>query len=282
MNTFINHNGNLLPSDQPVIGAANRGFRYGDGVFETIRVTAGQIALVNYHIERLFSGMNLLQFERPASFTQDMLTRQIIALCEKNNHSPSARVRLSVFRGNGGLYDPENHLPNYIIETWPLQEIPDEKDLRTGIFPDGRKTMDLFSNLKSANYLIYAMAALYAKNQGLDDCLILNSAGRICDSTIANIFCVKKGIICTPPLSEGCVAGVMRRHLLEQAAHAGYKVLEMEMDASFLLGADELFLTNALRGIRPVKQLGDKNYGSKIGVSLHALINKTTTLQPAD
>jgi branched-chain amino acid aminotransferase len=183
-----------------------------------------------------------------------------------------------VFRGNGGLYDPENHFPNYIIQTWPLVQADrlfNEKGLLIDIFPDGRKARDVFSNLKSNNYLVYAMAALYAKQRQLDDCLVLNSDGRVCDSTIANIFCIKNGIIYTTALSEGCVAGVMRRHVLEQVRQAGYPVFEKEIDTGFLQDADEIFLTNALQGLRWVKQFRESSYGNPITTSIHAIINKS-------
>lgn len=275
MDTIINYNGSLINSNQPVLTAENRGFRYGDGIFETIRVSNGRMPLGPLHFDRLFSGMELLQFERPAHFTAGMLTAQIEELCKKNGHSAAARVRLVIFRGNGGLYDPENHLPNYIIQTWPLAQGTmqlNEKGLSVAVFPDGRKTMDGYSNLKSNNYLVYAMAALYAKKHHLDDCLLLNSAGRICDSTIANIFCIKDGTVYTPPLSEGCVAGVMRSHLLQLPGKTDYPIFEKKMDEEFVQQADEVFLTNAVQGIRRVQRFGDKTYGGRISNDIFMLI----------
>jgi len=268
---YINFNGTIIRSDEPVISSDNRGFRYGDGIFETIRVVDNAIELSAYHFDRLFSGIQLLQFEKPA-YTREMLVEQINDLCRKNNHQSAARVRLVIFRGKGGLYDAENHIPNYIIESWPLADNNREinkEGLHIDIFPDGRKAIDVFSNLKSNNYLLYAMGALYAKKNNLGDCFILNSQERICDSTIANIFFIKNKTIFTPPLSEGCVAGVMRRHLMNKLSEAGFMVCEKETDIEWVRHADEIFLTNSILGIRWVQFWGDQSFKNKITFDIY-------------
>ena len=120
MNQYLFYNGQILNNDKPLITADNRGFKYGDGLFETMKLMDGNIRLGNYHFERLFTGLQLLQFDLPSYFTVEYLTKLITELCNKNQHT-IARIRLTVFRGNGGLYDPENHFPNCIIQSWPLQ-----------------------------------------------------------------------------------------------------------------------------------------------------------------
>jgi len=267
----INFNGNIIRSDQPVIAADNRGFRYGDGIFETIRIQNNLIVLADYHFDRLFTGMKLLQLEQPDFFTPSELSKQIKELCKKNDHRESARVRLVVFRGNGGLYDPENHFPNYIIQSWPLSNADaglNKEGLDIGIFENGKKAIDDFSNLKSNNYLLYAMGALYAKTNKLSDCLILNGNNRICDSTKANVFCVKDKIIFTPPLSEGCVAGVIRRYFLVRLPETGFTVVEKEINVEFLRSVDEIFLTNALFPIQWVKSFNGGSYKNEIASSV--------------
>ena len=275
MITYCNFNGNIIRSNEPVITADNRGFRYGDGIFETIRVENNLIILPAYHFERLFSGLKLLQFDLPSSFTSDALAKQIADICRKNNHA-NARVRLVVFRGSGGLYDPENHFPNYIIQSSALSSNNEElnkKGLIIDIFPGGRKAIDIFSNLKSNNYLVYAMGALYAKKNKLDDCFILNSREHICDSTIANIFYVKEKKIFTTPLAEGCVAGVMRRYLLEKLPEIGFAIEEQPINPSALISADEIFLTNAIFGIRWIANYRGHSYKNDItSLIYHSLI----------
>jgi branched-chain amino acid aminotransferase len=251
---FINYNGTLLPSGQPVLTADNRGFRYGDGLFETMLIRGGGVRLELYHFDRLFSGMRLLRLE--PSFTPEILEKEILDLCGVNGGGKYFRVRLVVFRGDGGLFDPPDSADRYIIQAVPLPAGPggwNEEGLKVDVFPEGRKSCDHFSRLKSNNYLLYAQAAIYARQQGLGDCLVLNSHGRVADSTIANIFYIRDGVIYTPPLSEGGVAGVMRRYLLEKLPEAGYIVHERPVSVEELSDADEVLLTNAVRGISWVR-----------------------------
>ena len=223
-------NGKFFSADEPVLLASNRGYRYGDGLFETMKVQQGNILILH--------------------------------LCKKNKCEQLGRVRLSVFRGNGGLYDEEKAL-QYLIECWPLNESVsklNENGLVIDIYSEAEKSCDKFSNLKSANFLPYSMAALYAKEKKVNDCLVLNSTGSIADSTIANLFVIKNGIIVTPGLDEACVNGVMRRHLLKEIPNAGYDTREVTVSVNDLANADEVFLTNAINGIRWVRQFRDKLY----------------------
>jgi branched-chain amino acid aminotransferase len=189
-----------------------------------------------------------------------------------NGHPALARVRLVVFRGDGGLYDPVSLFPNYIIQSGALPPRSgelNENGLAIDVYPDGRKSCDSFANLKSNNYLLYVVAAFYARQHQLNDCLVLNSHDRIADSTIANLFYCKQGNIYTPPLTEGCVAGVMRRCLLETLPNAGFNVREKETTREDLEGAEEVFLTNALKGIKWVRSFGASTYGCKLIALLH-------------
>jgi branched-chain amino acid aminotransferase len=261
----LNFNGRIFRSDEPVLLATNRGYRYGDGLFETMVVQHDRIRLAGFHLERLFTGLQLLQFVIPRRFTPEKIRLEILELCKKNQCERLARVRLSVSRGNGGLYDEDKTL-QYLVECWPLTETVNqlnENGLVIGIFPGARKSCDAFSNLKSANFLPYSMAAIYAKDNRLNDCLVLNSQERICDSTIANVFITRGNKLITPPLSEGCVQGVMRRMIMEcgaQFAKLGFLLEEKPLNAPHLLEADEVFLTNAVNRIRWVRQFREKIY----------------------
>jgi branched-chain amino acid aminotransferase len=267
---YLNLDGSILPSDQPVLTADNRGYRYGDGLFETMKLVKQKICLGNYHFNRFFNGLQLLGFEIPTGLTADILTDQVFELCKKNQCDELARIRMSAFRGNGGLYEGDNKL-HYLIECKPLSIDSNqwnENGLLIGIYTDARKSSDAFSHLKSANYLPYVMGAKHSQANEWNDCLVLNQEGRIADATIANVFMVKDGIIFTPSLSEGCVDGVMRKYLLESlnvdpGNYQGVKpnVEEKPITIEYILNADEVFLTNAVTGIRWVKQLQDKTYG---------------------
>lgn len=274
MKAFINYCGRLLDEQEPVIRASDRSYRYGDGVFETIRIRKRKILFAKLHFERLMVSLQTIKINVPKLVTPELLENEIMDLCERNKIEDDARVRLSVSRGQGGLYDSNDNF-QYLVECSPLTGITgrlNENGLVIDIFPDARKSIDMFSNLKSANYLPYTMAAIYAKEKKLNDCLVLNVHDRICDATIANIFWVKEKTVFTPPLSEGCVAGVMRRYLMEKLASAGQSLKEEELGIGSLANADEVFLTNAMYGIRWVKQFRESVYDNKVSERLYTEI----------
>lgn len=266
----------MVQGDEPVLRADNKGYRYGDGLFETMKVVNQVICLEEYHWQRLFSGLQLLQFTVPPGFTPVALHEQVLSLCEANGCDALARVRLSVSRGSGGLYD--DSALQYIIECQPADEAVNRFHMEgviVGMYHDACKSCDLFSGLKSANYLTYVMAAKYAKQKGYDDCLVQNQYGRIADATIANVFLVKEGRIFTPAAGEGCIQGVMRSYLIEKCRNTQYAISERPITHTDVEEADELFLTNALYGIRRVRQLGDKQYGYEVASELYDTIVKT-------
>ncbi len=264
-------NGKIVSGEEPVLMASNRSYRYGDGLFETMKLINGYIALEQFHFERLFAGISLLKFDTPKLFTAEKIRQEILQLCRKNSCEKMARVRLSIFRGNGGLYDEDKTL-QYVIESWSLNESVNklnENGLVIDIYPDARKSCDKFSNLKSANFLPYSLAAQYAKENKLNDCLVLNTKEAIADSTIANVFIIKEGIISTPALDEGCVKGVMRRYLIEKLRDGGYELREGVLTVNNLEHADEVFLTNAINGIRWVKQFRDTMYTNNHAANIY-------------
>lgn len=259
---YINFNGHLIPDSDAIIGANNRGFRYGDGLFETIAYKQHRFVLLEEHIHRLWQGLELMQFELPKLFNHQFLITQLQKLVSKNNDHP-ARVRLMVYRSDGGLYDPENLRPNFVIQSWPLLTATNELNkngLDLCIYSDARKSCDAFANLKHNNYLPYVMGALYAKANRCNDAVILNQHGLVCDSSIANIFMIKNGRIYTPALSQGCVKGTMRQFLIDALTGLKYEVEETEISVEMLLDADEIFLSNAIYNIRWVKSINNQSY----------------------
>ena len=263
-------NGKLLSRDEPVLNADNKSYRYGDGLFETMKMVNGRIPLVHLHFERLFSGLKMLGYNLRSSITTGKVQEEILLLCKENNSEKLARVRLSVSRGNGSINEDKDEL-QYLIECWPLVEATEkENGYVIEIFPDCRKSCDAFSNLKSANYLPYVMAARYAKQNKLDDCLVLNVHERVADSSIANIFIVKKEKLVTPPLSEGCINGVMRRYLIEE-----FKGDEIAVTIADLLNADEIFLSNAVHGLRCVRQFRNRKFVHPIASKIQEELHKT-------
>jgi branched-chain amino acid aminotransferase len=267
--------GKIIRGTVPVLAADNRGYRYGDGLFETMKLVNDKIQLEAYHFERLQHGMDILEFENSLRPGIPGMTQSILSLCKTNKCAHLARIRLSLFRGHGGLYDHDEKL-HYLVECVPLPTTANdlnENGLAIDIFPSARKSCDNFSSIKSSSCLPYVMAAHYAKQNGLDDCLLLNTSGAIADSTIANLFVVMGNQIITPGLSEGCVAGVMRRQLLmilQQSRH--WEVEERPVQIGDLLTAKEVFLTNAINSVRWVKQFRDKQYDNTVSTQIYKLL----------
>ena len=245
----------------------NGAFRYGFGLFETMLVKNGSIELGDYHMERLFNGMKQLMLDIPTLMTPAMLEKNVANTVKKNGLEALCRVRLQIYAGGGGMFGPAAAQPGYIIECFPLEADAIEYNtngLVIGIAGGLRKSPDSLSNLKSCNALIYAMAARQSKAQKWNDALVLNTTGNIIESTIANLFWVKDKIIHTPPLSEGCIAGVMRRHIITTIPG----IVEQPLTTEALMEADEVFLTNSIKKIKWVGSIGDKRYSNKISASL--------------
>lgn len=256
-------NGKILRADRPVLLPTNRGFLYGDALFETIKVINGKILLASLHFDRLFSGLRILRFKGITTLHKRRLSASILELCTINRCSELGRVRLTVFRGDGRLNEKEENL-QYLIEAIPLTDSVitwNEKGFHIGIFPGAQKSCDTFSNLKSANYLPYVMAKNFAMANKQSDCLVCNVNGRIADASTANVFLIKEKMIITPALTEGCVNGVMRRFLLERMQSSReFDIREGFVTINDLKDFDEVFLTNAIFGIRWVRQFENKIY----------------------
>jgi len=257
---FVCFNGKYINDNELLFNAQNRSFRYGDGVFETIKVFQNNIMLADYHFDRLFTSLRLLQIGIDENFTAEELSKYIIQLCSKNQCSDLARVRLAVFRNK------ENKC-EFIIEGFPLSiEVMkmNEIGLTIGLYPFVRKQCDVFANLKTANYLPYVMSEIYARERGWDQSIVLNSQNKICDASKANVFLILKNEIYTPALHQGCINGVMRRFIIERLKKSGFLVNQTEVDENMLLNADEVFLTNAIIGIKWVQQFKNVIYNNQI------------------
>jgi branched-chain amino acid aminotransferase len=272
---FINYNGKIFDSNTPIIKSNNRGLRYGDGLFETMKFKKNKIVLIDEHLARLWNGMKLFQFDLPKLFTPDFIENEILTLLKKNKLS-EARIRLSVFRDEGGLYDAINHHPNFLIETIPLSTDTShlqQNGLHCCFYNDSFKSIDLFCNLKHNNYLVYLMGALFAKKQKCNDAIILNQAQNVCDTTIANIFLIKDNNIYTPPLFDGCIAGVMRSFVISEIKKLNYSISEKTISKQELLNADEVFLTNSIYNIRWVSQVEQKTYSNNNTIAIYNLLH---------
>lgn len=271
-------NGAFLKADDLPISIDNRAFRYGDGLFETIRMNEGQLLFVDHHFERLISGMYALGFET-TFFNPLEIAMQAIELASMNNHAHCARIRLSVFRDAKGFYKPDSDKISYLIQTELLESQAyfsiNEKGLRAGLFSDIRKPINMFSGIKSANALLYVMAARHAREQSWDESILLNDAGRICEGSASNLFLVLPGEkIITPAQSEGILPGVMRRNVIDILRTEGLDISETQVMMEDFYKADEVFLTNAIQGIQWVISFRERRYFSKFSRKLISELNR--------
>ncbi len=274
---YINFNGTLVSSDTPIINAKNRAFMYGDALFESMRCINNKVMLLDMHYQRLISGMRVLKLNVPRFFSPDFIEAAAVELIKKNNAGRTARVRMQIYRNEGGLYTPEQYDVSYVMYLLPAVTDDywiNQAGLKVNIFPDVRKTRSILSPFKTSNALIYVLAGLWKKQQGLDDCLIINDQGYVIESTSANYFIVRGGQFFTPPIDDGCIAGVMRDHVIILLRAAGKEVIEHSLEIHDLMEADEFFFTNAAQGIKWVGAFRNKRYFKKESAALVEMLNQ--------
>lgn len=277
MEHFVNINGKLLAGPDAGIAHDNRAFRYGHGLFETMLLRQGQIDLAPYHWQRLFAGMEQLCFRIPGNWSPTFFTDEVLKTVHRNKPGQLARIRLQVWQGSGGLYEGDNTAAQFIIECFPVAAhitALNENGLVLGIAPGLVKSNDSLANLKSTSALIYAMAARAARSRQWNDALIINNQEHIIESTIANIFWIKNGDLFTPPLTEGCVAGTMRQYLLDHLHVHQLPVTLKVLTRDELELADEIFLTNAIRKIKWIREIGTRTYGCELISKLAGIVRQ--------
>jgi len=249
----INFNGKIISADQKIFDSQNRGFLYGDALFETIRMSEGKIPFLENHVNRLLQGLHFFKYKIPKKYTPSFFKKEIKKIAAGN-----ARIRITVFRSNGGLYTPKNNRPQFLISTSPLASPHfslNKKGLKIGIFDDVKLPCLPISNFKTCNSSPYILAGLNKQERNLDDVIMLNEKGRISEASSSNIFLIKKNKIITPSLSEGCVAGTMRKTILEIASEKNYLIQEIPLKLANLKNAEEIWLTNAISGIKWIAQI---------------------------
>lgn len=259
----FSYNGELIDINERIFGIDNRAFRYGDGIFESLRIIGGKLPLWHKHYERMVKGCALLKLKMPAALTDEALLAEVMKVMKANNLEDNGRVRISVFRKAGGFYLPENNEAEFTIEVRPVTDEHfslNKNGLSIDLYTEVEKPVGRLSTLKTSNALIYVLAAIYREEKKLDDCLLINWKSRIIESIDSNIFLIKADKITTPPLAEGCVAGVMRAYVMELLNANGHSLHEESIDIEDLFSADGLILTNAVKGIRWVSTYKTKEY----------------------
>jgi branched-chain amino acid aminotransferase len=275
---FINFNGEILPAAQTVLTISNRGFRYGDGLFESMRYLKGKLRYADLHAERLQRGMIALKLDGYAKINARFLIEKVDELIKRNRFGQNARVRLTVYRDSGGLYSPTGNEFGYALEMTKIDEssfVHPAKGLMVDVYDEVTKPVNSLSNYKTCNSLVYVMAGVYRKQKSLDEVFILNNNGFLCEAMSANVFVVFKKKIYTPALTEGCIAGVMRAVIMQLASDNKMEVIEAQINPDILNEAEEVFLTNASRGIQWVMGFNGKRYFNKVSKELLEKLNHT-------
>lgn len=242
---MIHLNGRLVAAEQAQVAVGDRGFTLGDGVFETIKVAAGRPLRLDAHWRRLSAGAAVLRL--PLPLDRDGMAAIIAELVQANNLADAA-VRLTVSRGPGqrGLLPPSPCTPTLVVTAGPL---PPALGPARAVVAQGvrRNPHSPLARIKALSYLDNVLARIEAEERGADDAIMLNTEGRVAETTIANLFAIlADGTVVTPALSEGALPGVRRAEVV-----AGLGAVERPLELAELLHAREAFLTNAL-SIRPL------------------------------
>lgn len=263
---MINYNGNL--KDHYFNDFTNRAFLYGDSVFETIKVVNNKIMFWEEHYLRLMSSMRILRIKIPSIYTPDFFENQIIKTIINLDKSFSGRVRLSVFRDGKGYYMPEINEPIFIIAANKISEKffkINTGSYKIDLYKDFKVQSDLLSNLKTNNKVLNVIASIYAKDNGLDNCILLNEKKQVAEFINGNIFIVNDNLIKTPPISTGCLNGIMRNKIIELVNGVNdYKIIEQNFSPYELISSNEIWVTNSISGIIAVTEYRKKYFTDRV------------------
>lgn len=273
---MINFNGTIVSQDANIL-TQNRAFLYGDGVFETVKVINNKILFLEDHYFRLMSSMRVIRMEIPMNFTMEYLEKQILALVNKNGLSASSRARITVYRNDGGYYLPQNNTVSFLIHAVALQNTlyaVEKMNYEVDLYKDFYITKQLLSSIKTTNKIINITGSIFANENGLDNCLLLNDSKNVVEALQGNLFMVLDSKLITPPVSEGCLNGVMRKQIISLAKKIkNLEVIEAAISPFDLQKAEELFITNVIKGIQPITQYRKKSFVSKVSVQLLQQLN---------
>ncbi|MCD0472091.1 aminotransferase class IV [Flavobacterium sp. JAS] len=271
---MINFNGNIVEQNDNIL-TQNRAFLYGDGVFETLKIVNNKILFLEDHYFRLMASMRVVRMEIPMNFTMEFLEEQVLSLVQQNGISASARARITVFRNDGGLYLPKTNEVSYLIHATPLENVVyalKSGEYEVDLYKDFYVTKQLLSSIKTTNKMINVTGSVFAHENGLANCLLINDTKNVVEGLQGNLFMVVGKKLITPPISEGCLNGVMRKQILALAKKVeGIEVHEEIISPFDLQKADELFLTNVIMGIQPITKYRKKEFTSNLA---HLLLQK--------
>ena len=276
---MVNYNGNIQENSNFSI-ESNRGFLYGDAIFETIKVLDNKVLFLEDHYFRLMASMRICRMEIPMNFTMEFFEEQILKLTNSLEKSNSFRVRFSVFRNSDGFYTPISNEIEFIVVAVPSENTVytiEKSNYEVELYKDFFIPKQLLSTLKTNNKMLQITGSIFAKENGYDNCLVLNDEKNVVEALQSNLFMKIGNVVVTPPISDGCLNGIMRKQVIEILNKMdGIEVKETSISPFDLQKADELFLTNVITGIQPITKYRKKeytvNFSNEILVKLNAKI----------
>lgn len=279
---MINFNGVILDSDFQ-LSVNNRSFLYGDGVFETLKIVDNTILFFEDHYFRLMASMRIVRMEIPMSFTLEFLESQILSLVNQLAIENSARVRITVYRNEGGYYAPNQNSVSYVIQAAPLSNKTytiEKSNFEVDLYKDFAVTKQLLSTLKTTNKMVHVTASIFAKENQLESCLLINDSKNVIEAISGNLFMLMGNTLITPPTSEGCLNGIMRKQIITLAKQfETIDFVEREISPFDIQKADELFITNVIQGIQPITKYRKKEFEIKLALQLLEKLNAGLNLE---
>ena len=278
---MINFNGTIVSQDANIL-TQNRAFLYGDAVFETVKIINNKILFLEDHYFRLMSSMRVIRMEIPMNFTMEYFEEQILLLVKNNALSASSRARITVYRNDGGYYLPKNNSVSFLIHTTALENTAysiEQNEYEVDLYKDFYITKQLLSSIKTTNKIINITGSIYANENGLDNCILLNDSKNVVEALQGNIFMLLGNRLITPPVSEGCLNGVMRKQILVLAKKIDQlEVVEEAISPFDLQKANELFITNVIKGIQPITKYRKKTFTTNVANQLVQMLNEMIML----
>lgn len=273
---MINLNGVIQDSDIQLT-VSNRSFLYGDGIFETLKIVNSKILFFEDHYFRLMASMRIVRMEIPMNFTMEYLEDQILQLARVMAIQNSARVRFTVFRNEGGFYLPQNNSVSFTVQAMKLHNQKYkifQNRFEVDLYKDFIIPKQLLSTLKTTNKMTHITASIFAKENQLDSSLLINETKNVVEAANGNLFMLMGNSLITPPISEGCLNGIMRKQIMAIAKQFDLiKVIETPISPFDIQRADELFITNVIIGIQPVTKFRKKEFATALSEQLLEKLN---------
>lgn len=260
---MINFNGKIINSEDNFL-SKNRGFLYGDAVFETLKIVDNKILFFEDHYFRLMASMRIVRMNIPLNFTMEFLEDQILEVVNANSCSDSARVRMTVYRNDGGFYAPDTNTVSYSISSKPLENkkyfFSNDK-YEVDLYKDFFIAKQLLSTLKTNNKIVNVTASVFAKENDLNNCILLNNEKNVVEVLNGNLFLLFGNKLVTSPVSDGCLNGIMRKQIINLAKKIeGIEFVEESISPFDIQKADEIFITNIISGIQPITNYRKKSF----------------------